>query len=91
MKWGDYLGDIILIIAIIPFFLFGFYFVKKVDQFIYDNEKHYKDEIKLIEPTSVRLKGDMPLIEIDREIEKFRQKHPKFEVILKEENEDVSV
>lgn len=90
MKWGDYLNDILLILVIIPFFLFGFYIVKKVDRFIYDNEKRLSEEIKLREPTSVKLRGDMPLIEIGKEIDKFRQKHPNLEIILKDETTDDS-
>ena len=78
--------DTLLIVAVIPFFLFGFYIMKKVDQFIYENEKRVNEEMKMREPSSVKISGDMSLIEIDREIDKFRQNHPNFEIILKEEN-----
>ena len=60
--------------------------MKKVDQFIYENEKRVNEEMKMREPSSVKISGDMSLIEIDREIDKFRQNHPNFEIILKEEN-----
>lgn len=64
--------------------------MKKVDQFIYKNEKRVNEEMKMRKTSSVKISGDMSLIEIDREIDKFRQNHPNFEIILKEENNNLS-
>ncbi len=78
--------DILLLVAIIPFFLAGFFIMKKVDRFVFENEKMIREEIKLKKPSSVRLSGSMSLIEIDKEIEKFRKSHPNFEIILRDED-----
>lgn len=90
MKWGDIIDRYFINCSCDTFFLFGFYIMKKVDQFIYENEKRVNEEMKMREPSSVKISGDMSLIEIDREIDKFRQNHPNFEIILKEENNNLS-
>ena len=78
--------DVLLLIEVVPFFLFGFYIMKKVDAFIYENEKNKYEEIEVKEPSSIIISGDIPLIEIDQEIDEFRQKHQNFEIILKEKD-----
>ena len=50
--------NILLIASVLPFFLFGFYIVKKVDEFILENKKRMSEEIEMLEPSSVILPGD---------------------------------
>ena len=78
--------NILLIASVLPFFLFGFYIVKKVDEFILENKKRMSEEIQMLEPSSVILPGDLPLMEIDKEIDMFRKQHPNFKIILKDVN-----
>ena len=78
--------NILLIASVLPFFLFGFYIVKKVDEFILKNKKRMSEEIQMLEPSSVILPGDLPLMEIDKEIDMFRKQHPNFKIILKDVN-----
>lgn len=78
--------NILLIASILPFFLFGFYIVKKVDEFILENKKRMSEEIQMLEPSSVILPGDLPLMEIDKEIDMFRKQHSNFKIILKDVN-----
>ncbi len=80
------LENIVLILVVFVLFLFGLYFMNCVDKFIYENRKHIYEDRKIIEPSSVKLSGDLPLMEIDKEIDKFRQKHSDFEIILKVED-----
>lgn len=80
--------DILLLLAVIPAFIFGYYIMKRVDLFICENEKRMNEEINLKEPSSVRLSGDMPLMEIDKEIDKYRKNHSDFEIILKDKSCD---
>jgi len=80
------LTNILLIASILPFFLFGFYIVKKVDEFILENKKRMSEEIQMLEPSSVILPGDLPLMEIDKEIDMFRKQHSNFKIILKDVN-----
>ena len=80
------MSNILLIASVLPFFLFGFYVVKKVDEFILENKKRMSEEIQMLEPSSVMLPGDLPLMEIDKEIDMFRKKHPNFKIILKDVN-----
>ena len=78
--------NILLIASVLPFFLFGFHIVKKVDEFIPENKKRMSEEIEMLEPSSVILPGDLPLMEIDKEIDMFRKQHPNFKIILKDVN-----
>lgn len=78
--------NILLIASVLPFFLFGFYIVKKVDEFILENKKRMREEIQMLEPSSVILPGDLPLMEIDKEIDMFRKQHSNFKIILKDVN-----
>lgn len=78
--------NILLIASVLPFFLFGFYVVKKVDEFILENKKRMSEEIQMLEPSSVILPGDLPLMEIDKEIDMFRKQHSNFKIILKDVN-----
>ena len=78
--------NILLIASVLPFFLFGFYIVKKVDEFILENKKRMSEEIQMLEPSFVILPGDFPLMEIDKEIDMFRKQHPNFKIILKDVN-----
>ena len=78
--------NILLIASILPFFLFGFYIVKKVDEFILENKKRMSEEIQMLEPSSVILPGDLPLMEIDKEIDMFRKQHSNFKIILNDVN-----
>jgi len=80
------LTNILLIASVLPFFLFGFYIVKKVDEFILENKKRMSEEIQMLEPSSVILPGDLPLMEIDKEIDMFRKQHSNFKIILKDVN-----
>lgn len=79
--------DILLLIAVISFFIYGYHIMNDLDRFIAENrEKRYK-KIEISGPSSVKISGDMPLIEIDKEIDKFRQTHSHFEIILREESD----
>ena len=79
--------EILLFIVVISFFIFGYYIMNRIDLFIAENrERRYKDT-QIKGPSSVKISGDMPLIEIDKEIDKFRQTHPNFEIILRDESD----
>ena len=78
--------NILLIASILPFFLFGLYILKIVDEFIIENKKRIIVEIKMLYHSSVILPGDLPLMEIDKEIDMFRKQHPNFKIILKDVN-----
>ena len=50
--------NILLIASVLPFFLFGFYIVKKVDEFILENKKRMSEEIEMLEHTARRFTTD---------------------------------
>lgn len=57
--------------------------MKRIDSFIIGNRKTRKKTDEIKEPSEVILSGKMPLIEIDKEIDRFRKHHEDFAIILK--------
>ena len=47
--------NVILIIGVMIFFILGFHIMKRVDLFINENDKRISKDIKIKEPSSVRL------------------------------------
>lgn len=76
--------DFLLFIVLIPFFIFGYYLVKRVDVFVETKEYDIEKMNDCREAKSVIISGDTPLVEIDQEIDRFRQKHEDFEIILRD-------
>lgn len=77
----------LVLIAVTSFFLFGYHIMKRIDLFVAENRERIYKETQIKGPSSVKISGDMPLIEIDKEIDKFRQTHPNFEIILRDGSE----
>ncbi len=75
--------NVLLIIAIVPVFIFGFWVMRRVDRFIYECDKLRSADRKQKEPSYVILSGDIPPTEVDREIEKFKLQHGDIEIILR--------
>ncbi|MCR5281973.1 MAG: hypothetical protein K6E18_01255 [Lachnospiraceae bacterium] len=60
--------------------------MKKLDFFMMEQALKKSEEIQLNEPFSVIISGETPLMEIDRQIARFRQQHPDFEIVLRDCN-----
>ena len=76
--------DIIILTTFIQLYVFGYHLMKKLDSFIMENEAKKSGDIELVEPSSVIISGKTSLIEMDRQIAEFRQKHPDFEIVLRD-------
>lgn len=74
--------NMILIGIMIAVFVIGYFFMKKVDVFIYEVEMADYNEYQLREPSYIVISGDKPLMEIDSQIASFREKHDKMQIIL---------
>ena len=80
--------ELILLLVTSPIILVGYYIWTKVDKLVWQNKKAGNKELELKAPTAVRMTGGMSIIEINREIEKFRQDHENFVIILTNEDEE---
>jgi len=78
--------NIILLIVIAILFLLGFHVMKKIDLFIFENEKRKSEELKINETSFRIISGSETDKEIEKQIEDFRMKHPNFEIILKDKD-----
>ena len=87
IKWGIKMKDILLFVAVISFFILGYHVIKRLDGFFKENRKRTNSDIEKKGSSSVKISGDMPLIDIDNEIDKFRESHPDFEIILRDESD----
>ena len=80
--------ELILLLVTSPIILVGYYIWTKVDKLVWQNQKAVNKELELKAPTAVRMTRGMSIIEINREIEKFRQDHENFVIILTNEDEE---
>lgn len=80
MKWGGLIDEYTTNCKCSSVFSVWFLYREKVDEFILENKKRMSEEIQMLEPSSVILPGDLPLMEIDKEIDMFRKRHPNFKL-----------
>ena len=58
-------------------------------EFIDESRSYQQIEKKLIKSSSVKMSGNTPFIEIYKEIEKFKNSHDDFQIILKDEKSNM--
>lgn len=81
--------ELLLLLVISPLFILGYYVWTKVDRLVWQNNKAAQKELELKAPTAVRLTGGMSIVEINREIEKFRKEHENFVIILTNDDKEI--
>ena len=78
----DVWGGIILILAMLGVFAFGFYPMSKLDKFLDENRKAIEKENESREPSCVLLTDSLTDDEISEEIRRFRKCHEDINVLL---------
>ncbi|MBQ2744060.1 MAG: hypothetical protein IJF37_00380 [Lachnospiraceae bacterium] len=78
----DVWGGIILILAILGVFAFGFYPMSKLDKFLDENRKAIEKESESCEPSCVMLTNSLTDEEVMEEIRRFRSGHEDAHVLL---------
>ncbi len=74
--------DIVLSIAVLGVFAFGFYIMKRVDDFLDENYKNMHINAEKTEPTCVMLTDNMGEDEMIKEILAFKEEHGKVYIFL---------
>lgn len=74
--------EVILIIAILGAFVYGYFLMAKLDKFLDKNRKAIEREIEKKEPSCVMLTEEMSEEEIAEEVRHFRDKHKGTRVVL---------
>ncbi len=83
------MNDMVLILAVLGVFVFGFYIMKHVDDFLDENCKNIHRNAEKTEPACVMLTNHMGEDEMIREILAFKEEHGKVNIYLCD-SDDVS-
>ena len=82
--------DIVLIIAVLGVFVFGYFLMARLDRILDENRKAIEKENEKKEPSCVMLTGELTEEEITEEIRRFRSKHVSTQIMLYDSN-DISI
>lgn len=74
--------EILMIIAVLSVFVYGYFLMAKLDQFLEENHKAITKENEKREPTCVMLSKELSEDEIVEEVRRFRRKHESIRIML---------
>ena len=74
--------DIVLLIAVLGIFVFGYFLMGRLDKFLDENRKAIEKENEKKEPTCIMLTEEMSDEEIAAEVKRFRDKHAAARIVL---------
>ena len=74
--------DLVLIVGTSLIFLFGWFLMKRLDQFLVENQKRIEEETVLQQKPCVRLNGDISPDELDEALSRFRSSHTNVKIAI---------
>ena len=74
--------DVVLIVGISLIFLFCWFLMKRLDQFLVENQKRIEEETVPQQKPCVRLNGDISPDELDEALSLFRSSHAHVEIVI---------
>lgn len=63
-------------------FLFGWFLMKRLDQFLAENQKRIEEETVQQQKPCLRLNGDISPDEMDEALSRFRSSHAHVEIVI---------
>ena len=63
-------------------FLFGWFLMKRLDQFLAENQKRIEEETVQPQKPCLRLNGDISPDEMDEALSRFRSSHAHVEIVI---------
>ena len=63
-------------------FLFGWFLMKRLDQFLAENQKRIEEETVQQQKPCLRLNGDISPDEMDEALSRFRSSHTHVEIVI---------
>ena len=63
-------------------FLFGWFLMKRLDQFLAENQKRIEEETVQQQKPCLRLNGDISPDELDEALSRFRSSHTHVEIVI---------
>ena len=79
--------DIILALAVLGVFVFGYFLMARLDKFLDENRKAIEKENEKKEPSCVMLTEELTYEEITEEIRRFRSKHEGTRIMIYDSND----
>ena len=74
--------DLVLIVVTSLMFLFGWFLMKRRDQFLVENQKRLEEETVPQPEPCVRLNGDISPDELDEALSRFRSSHTNVKIAI---------
>ena len=74
--------DVVLIVGAAMIFLFGWFLMKRLDQFLAENQKRIEEETVQQQKPCLRLNGDISPDELDEALSRFRSSHAHVEIVI---------
>ena len=74
--------DVVLIAGTALMFLFGWFLMKRLDQFLAENQKRIEEETVQQQKPCLRLNGDISPDEMDEALSRFRSSHAHVEIVI---------
>ena len=74
--------DVVLIVGTAMVFLFGWFLMKRLDQFLAENQKRIEEETVQQQKPCLRLNGDISPDEMDEALSLFRSSHARVEIVI---------
>ena len=74
--------DVVLIAGTAMVFLFGWFPMKRLDQFLAENQKRIEEETVQQQKPCLRLNGDISPDELDEALSLFRSSHAHVEIVI---------
>ena len=79
--------DIVLALAVLGVFVFGYFLMARLDKFLDENRKAIEKENEKKEPSCVMLTEELTDEEITEEIRRFRNKHEGTRIMIYDSND----
>ena len=74
--------DVVLIAGTAMVFLFGWFLMKRLDQFLAENQKRIEEETVQQQKPCLRLNGDISPDELNEALSLFRSSHAHVEIVI---------
>nr|WP_302656426.1 class I SAM-dependent methyltransferase [uncultured Agathobaculum sp.] len=79
--------DVVLIVGTSLIFLFGWFLMKRLDQFLVENQKRIEEETEQQPEPYVWLNGDISPDELDEALSRFRSSHTNVKIAIYDPDE----
>ena len=77
-----YVEDVVLLVGTAMVFLFGWFLMKRLDQFLAENQKRIEEETVQQQKPCLRLNGDISPDELEETLSRFHSSHAHAKIVI---------